>query len=139
MPNTINPDRLDHGIRDAVVLLQRGGFRTFTSCEGGRGHAFQYETIGIELDGNYSTFQQRLVRFLRSHGIEHFTISLVTDYHPDYPEGKQCVYLGGLDILSETKRKQVIDTAKRREWLLRRELEKLVRFREFIDNKEQVL
>jgi hypothetical protein len=71
--------------------------------------------------------------------MENFTISLVTDYHPDHPEGKQCVYLGGLDILSEKKRKQVIDTAKRREWLLRRELEKLVRFREFIDNKEQVL
>ena len=71
---------LDEGIRDTVVLLQQGGFRTFTSCEGGRGHSFRHATIGIELEGPYSTFQRGLVRFLRSHGIENFTISLVTDY-----------------------------------------------------------
>ncbi|MFC1597633.1 hypothetical protein ACFL5Q_06830 [Planctomycetota bacterium] len=87
----INPSDLDDGIRDTVVLLQQGGFRTFTSCEGGRGHALQHGTIGIELEGAYSTFQKRLVRFLRSQGMAHFTISLVTDYYPDHLERKNCV------------------------------------------------
>ena len=86
---------------------------------------FQHETIGLELEGSYSTFQRRLVRFLRSHGMENFTISLVTDYHPSHPEGKRCVYLGGLDILSEKKRRQVIESMKRRERRLRRQLEEM--------------
>ena len=118
---SVDPNDLDHGISDAVVLLQEGGFRTFTSCEGGRGHSFQHETIGLELDGSYSTFQKRLVCFLRSHGMENFTISLVTDY----PEGKRCVYLSGLDILSEKKRKQVIESIKRKDRKLRRQLEEM--------------
>ncbi len=121
----INPNDLDAGISDAVVLLNRSGFKTFTSCEGGRGHALQHETIGLELEGSYATFQKRLVRFLRSHGMEHFTISLVTDYHPDHPKEKRCVYLSGLDILSEKKRKQVIESMKRKERKLRRELREL--------------
>ena len=104
MPNHgIDPMDLDEGIRDAVVLLWTGGFRTFTSCEGGKGHSFQHETIGLELEGDYPRFHKKFVRFLRSRGMESFTISLVTDYHPDYPEGKRCVYLSGLDILSERK------------------------------------
>jgi hypothetical protein len=99
-----DPSELDDGVREAVAILWKGGFRTFTSCEGGKGHSFQHETIGMELDGDYAAFQRRLMRFLRSQGMENFTISLVTDYHP---EGKRCVYLSGLDILSERKRKQV--------------------------------
>ena len=117
----MDPRELDAGIRDAVVLLQEGGFRTFTSCEGGRGHSFQHVTIGLELEGSYTTFHKKLVRFLRSHGMENFTISLVTDY----PKGKRYVYLSGLDILSEKKRKQVIESIKRRERKLRRELEEV--------------
>lgn len=81
MPSrTINPTDLDNGICDAVVLLNRGGFRTFTSCHGGRGHAFQQETIGLDIEGSYSAFQKKLVRFLRSHGMENFTISVVTNF-----------------------------------------------------------
>jgi hypothetical protein len=113
---------LDGGIRDAVLLLWTGGFRTFTSCEGGKGHSFRYGTIGLELEGDYPEFQKRLVEFLRSQGMQNFTISLVTDFHPDYPEGERCVYLEGLDLLSEDKRKQVIESSKRRERRLRREL-----------------
>ena len=45
-----NPSDLDPGIRDAVLLLQKAGFKTFTSCEGGRGHSFRHETIGLVLD-----------------------------------------------------------------------------------------
>jgi hypothetical protein len=118
----IDPRDLDPGIRDAVLLLWAGGFRTFTSCEGGKGHSFRYGTIGLELEGGYPEFQKRLVEFLRSQGMQNFTISLVTDFHPDYPEGERCVYLEGLDLLSEDKRKQVIESSKRRERRLRREL-----------------
>jgi hypothetical protein len=80
-----DPRILDPGIRDAVLLLWKAGFKTFTSCEGGRGHAFQHETIGLELDGGFAEFRRRLVKFLRSHGMRCFTVSLVTDYHQDHP------------------------------------------------------
>ena len=98
--SAFNPAELDDGIRDTVVLLWKAGFRTFTSCEGGKGHSFRYGTVGLELDGDYFKFQKRLVEFLRSQGMQNFTISLVTHFHPDYPEGKGSVYLEGLDLLS---------------------------------------
>jgi len=122
---SIAPKYLDDGIRDTVTLLWKAGFKTFTSCEGGRGHSFQRGTIGLELDGSYATLQKRLVRFLRSHGMESFTLSLVTDYHHDLPKGESMVYLEGLDILSEKKQKQVIESIKRKERKLRRQLDEL--------------
>jgi hypothetical protein len=114
----VDPNDLDPGIRDAVLLLQKAGFKTFTSCEGGKGHSFRHETIGLELDGDYRSFQKKIVAFLRSQGIENFTISLVTDY----PAGKSVVYLEGLDLLSEEKRRKVIESVKRRERKLRRQM-----------------
>jgi hypothetical protein len=68
----MNTDNLDEGVRDTVLLLNEGGFQTFTSCEGGRGHAFQHESIGLDLDGPYSAFEKRLVGFLRSNRMTHF-------------------------------------------------------------------
>ena len=115
----LDPNDLDEGICDAVLLLNEAGFKTFTSCEGGWGHSFRHETIGLELDGDYRFFQKKLVGFLRSNGIESFTISLVTDY----PKGKSFVYLEGLDILSADKKKKVIEAVRRKEGRLRRELE----------------
>lgn len=112
---------LDPGIRDAVLLLWKAGFKTFTSCEGGKGHSFRHGTIGLELDGDYRTFQKKLVKFLRSQGMKNFTISLVTDY----PAGKSYVYLEGLDLLSADKRKKVIQVAKRRDRKLRRQMREL--------------
>ena len=117
----IDPSDLDPGIRDAVLLLQTAGFKTFTSCEGGRGHSFRHETIGLELDRDYRSFHKRLVKFLRSQGIESFTISLVTDY----PQGKSVVYLEGLDLLSADKRRRVIDGVRRKERRLRQQIQKL--------------
>lgn len=114
----IDLNDLDPGIRDAVLLLWKGGYKTFTSCEGGRGHSFRHETIGLELDGDYRSFEKRLVRFLQANSIEQVTISLVTDY----PDGKQCVYLSGLDLLSAKKRKSVIETSKRRDRRLLRQM-----------------
>src|ERR1035437_3832383 len=101
---TIDPNDLDEGICDAVLLLREAGFMTFTSCEGGWGHSFRHETIGLDLDSDYPSFQKKIVRFLRSQGIENFTISLVTDY----PKDKSGVYLEGLDLLSSDKRRRVI-------------------------------
>jgi len=120
--NRCNLKDLDDGIRDTVVLLWKAGFKTFTSCEGGRGHSFRYGTIGLELEGEYPSFHKRLVGFVRSQGIQNFTVSLVTDYAPEHSKGKNCVYLEGLDILSEEKRRRVIQSINRRERRLRRRL-----------------
>jgi len=109
---------IDLGIRDTVVLLQKAGFTTFTSCEGGKGHSFRHGTIGVVLDGDYRSFRKKLVRFLQSHGIDNFTVSLVTDY----PAGKSYVYLEGLDLLSPDKKKKVVEAVKRKERQLRRKL-----------------
>ena len=119
--NAIDINDLDYGIADAVVLLNQGGFRTFTSCHGGRGHAFQQETIGLELEGSYSTFQKRLVRFLRSHGMENFTIDLVTHF----PSGNRHIYLSGVDLLSGEKKEKVMATIRRKERRLWRRMEEL--------------
>lgn len=121
----IDPKDLDDGIRNTVLLLWRAGFKTFTSCEGGRGHSFRYGTIGLELEGQYPSFQKRLVGFVRSQEMQNFTISLVTDYTPDHPEGKSVIYLEGLDILSEDKRRRVIQSVHRRERRLRQQLRDL--------------
>lgn len=109
---------LDPGIRDTVLLLWKAGFKTFTSCDGGKGHSFRHATIGLELDGDYRSLQTKLVKFLRSQRMENFTISLVTDY----PAGKSCVYLEGLDLLSAEKRKLVIEAVRRKEKRLRTQL-----------------
>ncbi|MBK9258151.1 MAG: hypothetical protein IPM51_12085 [Sphingobacteriaceae bacterium] len=44
---------LDFGIREAVALLNKYGFETFESCQGGRGHCFDVPTVrffGDEFD-----------------------------------------------------------------------------------------
>jgi hypothetical protein len=64
--DNFDPRLLDDGIRKTVMLLCDAGFKTFTSCLGGRGHAFQYETVGLELDGQYEDFEKRLVGFLHA-------------------------------------------------------------------------
>lgn len=115
MAQPIDPSDLDPGIRDSVLLLRKAGFKTFTSCEGGKGHSFRHGTVGLELDGDYRSFQKKLIRFLRSQGMENFTISLVTDY----PAGKSHVYLEGLDLLSSDKKRKVIQSVKRKERRLR--------------------
>jgi hypothetical protein len=45
--------KIDKGIRPAVEILLQYGFKTFESCEGGNGHAFDLPTIkfwGDEFD-----------------------------------------------------------------------------------------
>ena len=51
--NTIDYSVLDKGIREAVEILNRHGFETFESCEGGKGHCYSEPTIrffGNEFD-----------------------------------------------------------------------------------------
>lgn len=121
----IDPRELDDGIRDTVVLLWKAGFKTFTSCEGGKGHSFRHETIGLELEGDSPKFQKRLVEFLRSQEKRCFSISFHTDYDPKHPEGKSYVCLEGLDILSEEKKKRVLESIKRKERRLRCQLHEM--------------
>ena len=115
------PSDLDPGIRDVVLLLRKAGFKTFTSCEGGRGHSFRHGTVGLVLEGDFRSFHKKLVRFLRSQGMENFTVSLVIDY----PEGKSCVYLEGLDLLSPDKKKKTIKAVMRKERKLHRLMREL--------------
>lgn len=81
---------------------------------GRKGHSFQHETIGLELEGQYADFEKRLAKFLHAKGMRNFSVSLTTDFTPDCPEGKRCVYLSGLDILSLDGQRRVIRTSKRK-------------------------
>jgi hypothetical protein len=110
---------LDPGIHDTVLLLRKAGFKTFTSCEGGKGHPFRHETIGLVLNSDYRSFHKRLVKILRSQGMQCFQINLVTDYHPDHPKGRSYVYLEGLDLLSDEMRNRVVEGVRRKEQKLR--------------------
>lgn len=46
-------ESLDPGIKDAVILLNKYGFKTWESCQGGEGHCFPEPTVrffGEEFD-----------------------------------------------------------------------------------------
>lgn len=49
MTHDFNPDKLDPGIRQAVLKFRELGYETMTSCESGAGHAFKIPTVGIIL------------------------------------------------------------------------------------------
>jgi hypothetical protein len=90
-----------------------------------QGPQFPARNHRLELDGEFSEFEKRLVAFLWSQGMQNFTISLVTDYSRDHPEGKRFVYVEGLDLLSEGKRRRVIQSVhwkERRLWRRLREM-----------------
>lgn len=106
---------LDDGIRETVLLLRKAGYKTFTSCEGGKGHAFQEPTIGLRVKGDYFTFRDRLVKFLHSEGRRFFEIILVSSYHQKHPKGKHYVYLQGFDIASAEIRKKLRRSSRQKE------------------------
>ncbi len=117
-------DTLDEGIREIVLLLRKAGYKTFTSCEGGRGHPFREPTVGLKLEGDYFEYRDRLVQFLSSQGRWFFEITLVSSYHQKYPQGKHCVYLVGSDIASPEKRKKIDRSVKQRRRRLTQRLER---------------
>lgn len=120
----LDPNTLDDGIRETVLLLRKAGYKTFTSCEGGRGHAFREPTIGLKVQGDYFEFRDRLVKFLRSHGRRFFEVLLVSSYHQNHPQGKHYVYLVGYDIASAQKRKKLDRSIRKRGRRLTRQLER---------------
>ena len=119
-----DPSRLDEGIREIVLLLRKAGYKTFTSCEGGRGRPFPEPTVGLEMECDYFTFRDRLVRFLQSHGRRFFEVTLMSSYHQDYPERKHYVYLQGFDIASPEKRRTMLRAIQAKERGLVRRLER---------------
>lgn len=121
-----SPSDFDEGIRDAVLMLWKAGFKTFTCCEGGRGHAFQHPTIGLRFTGDYFRFRDRLAKFLVSHGCEVFEISLMSCYHPSHRKPKNLVYLESLDLLSPERRKRRLAAIRRRDKGLQRSYEALL-------------
>jgi hypothetical protein len=120
----LNPHTLDEGIREIVLVLRNAGYKTFTSCEGGRGHPFPVPTVGLRFEGDYFRFRDRLVEFLQSEGKWFFEIMLISSYHPKHPEGKHWVYLQGYDIASAEVRKKMNRTIKQKERRLIRQLER---------------
>lgn len=120
----LRTDTLDDGIREIVLLLRKARYKTFTSCEGGKGHPFPEPTVGLKFDGDYFQFRDRLVQFLHSHGRRFFEITLVSSYNRKYPRGKHYVYLVGFDIASPEKRKKIDRLIKRRERRLVHRLER---------------
>lgn len=115
-----DPDTLDDGIREIVLLLRKAGYRTFTSCEGGRGHPFRDPTVGLKFKGDYFQVRDRLVQFLQAHDRRSFEITLVSSY----PKGKHYVYLTGFDIASAEKRKKIGRSIKQRERRLTQRLKR---------------
>jgi hypothetical protein len=64
--NEFSTDLLDRWIRYAVLVLHRGGIRTYESCHGGRGHAFPEPTVRFE-GSMRDAF--RAVALARTHGL----------------------------------------------------------------------
>ena len=111
----LDPRTLDPGIREIVLLLRKAGYKTFTSCEGGRGHAFREPTVGLKFKGDYFALRDQLVTFLHSQGRRLFEVVLVSSYLQGYPKGKHYVYLQGFDIASAETRKKMARTMRRRD------------------------
>ena len=66
---------LDPGIRALVVFLVFNRFRTFSSCQGGKRHAFEWPTVRMWADERRSAEQtrQRVARSLFRAGVRGFT------------------------------------------------------------------
>jgi len=111
----LDPQTLDDGIRETVLSLRKAGYKTFTSCEGGRGHAFREPTIGLKVQGDYFRFRDRLAKFLHSQGRSCFEVVLFSCYHHKTPQGKHHAYLQGFDIVSPEKRKKLIRSSRQKE------------------------
>ncbi|HEY1602812.1 MAG TPA: hypothetical protein VGG64_24625 [Pirellulales bacterium] len=120
----LDPSDFDAGIRATVLRLWEAGFRTFTCCQGGRGHAFRNPTIGIDLEGDYFALRTRLAAFLHAEGCRVFEISLITCYDEEHEQGQDFMHVEGLDLLSPEIRSQAIKRIQRQERRLERELAK---------------
>jgi hypothetical protein len=74
---------LDTNIAPVVYLLREQGFNTFTSCDGGEGHAFRYPTVRIAPDGSILSAESLAARtalFLLEAGYKGFFVKAVYSY-----------------------------------------------------------
>lgn len=64
------PEEIDEGIRDLVVDMNKEGFLTFTSCQGGEGHAFLSPFIGLfpRKDKTMDEERRAIIVFLSKRG-----------------------------------------------------------------------
>lgn len=80
---------LDEGIKKEVLLLQKNGFATFMSCQGGQGHAFKLPIIQMFCDEGKTAEEtrERLAATLSEVGYTGFTTS-VHYAHADSKNGR---------------------------------------------------
>lgn len=72
---------LDLGVVELVRDLRSMGYDTFSSCEGGEGHAFKYPTVLIQMSGQPSAMMNGVSKLLLSRGYIGFKVKLVMTYH----------------------------------------------------------
>lgn len=89
--------KLDPGITDLVHLLRREGFDTFTSCQGGPGHAFEHPTVRIQPTDPHKMQPEidRLAGVLSVNGYGGYYLKAVYAYQNDkipwqVPDNPQC-------------------------------------------------
>lgn len=74
---------LDPGIANLVNLLRLYGYDTFSSCQGGEGHAFQNPTVLIRPSGDMTEQCDRLAKLLSEHGHGGYYLKVVNAHQGD--------------------------------------------------------
>lgn len=86
-------DQLDPKIAELVIILNNElGFQTFTSCQAGIGHVFQYPTVGIDIT-NKPNDLDNLISFINNDGyLDNFQVKIYLETcHPVYSIGDKIV------------------------------------------------
>jgi hypothetical protein len=79
-----NPDELDPLIRPVVMLLRDNGIKTYTSCQGGKGHCFPLPHIAFNVSQDYNQAWRKVVKaktILAKNGYYMLHCSLSIDAH----------------------------------------------------------
>src|SRR5712692_4150402 len=74
--------QLDSGIKEIVLSLYKVGFRTYASCQGGKGHCFSLPIVRMLPDEGKTAAEThiRLLKFMINLGIVGYTISCAYEY-----------------------------------------------------------
>ena len=91
---------LDAGIAHAVYVMRAGGFETFQSCQGGRGHSYPAATI--EFHGDL-TEGFRAFAWARTNRLRVAEIEYVWETMDDYPGSRPCWRMVFYKHIVETK------------------------------------
>jgi hypothetical protein len=57
-----NPDELDPLIKPIVMLLRDNGIKTYTSCQGGKGHCFPLPHIAFNVSQDYNQAWRKVLK-----------------------------------------------------------------------------